>query len=154
MTATIDIGLADVQMLVEEVWTSFLGADEPVLPAIEPGTPGGWSAAVTISGGWEAQCTVWLTEGGARAVTARMLMCDEADVTDDDLRDALGELVNMVGGNVKSLAASTASLSLPLVGHGDLTPASHLDEVVRLDLTWLGDPVRVSVHTPPEGADR
>ena len=55
----------------------------------------------------------------------------------------------MVGGNVKSLMAGSAVLSLPLVGHGDISPGSHLVEVCRLELTWRGEPVVVTVHLPP-----
>lgn len=149
MTVTIEPSLGDVHAVVEEVWSSFLGSEEPLLPLPTPLPPGGWSAAITVTGGWDAQVTVNLTDAGALGVTSRMLMCEEADCTDEDLRDALGELVNMVGGNIKSLMAGAAALSLPLVGHGDISPGSHLLEVCRLDLTWRGEPVLVTVHVPP-----
>lgn len=149
MTVTLEPSLGDVHAVVEEVWSSFLGAEEPILPLATPMPPGGWSAAITVSGGWDAQITVNLTDGAAQAVTATMLMCPAEDCSDEDLRDALGELVNMVGGNVKSLMAGSAVLSLPLVGHGDIFPGSHLVEVCRLELTWRGEPVVVTVHLPP-----
>ena len=152
MTVTMEPSLGDVHAVVEEVWSSFLGAEEPILPLPTPMPPGGWSAAITVSGGWEAQVTVQLTDPGAVHVTSTMLMCGEDACTDEDLRDALGELVNMVGGNIKSLMAGAAALSLPLVGHGDISPGSHLVEVCRLDLTWRGEPVVVTVHTPPPPA--
>lgn len=149
MTVTLEPSLGDVHAVVEEVWSSFLGAEEPILPLATPMPPGGWSAAITVSGSWEAQITVNLTDGAAQAVTSTMLMCPVVDCSDEDLRDALGELVNMVGGNVKSLMAGSAVLSLPLVGHGDISPGSHLVEVCRLELTWRGEPVVVTVHLPP-----
>lgn len=152
MTVTMEPSLGDVHAVVEEVWSSFLGADDPILPLPTPRPPGGWSAAITVSGGWDAQVTVQLTDPGALHVTSTMLMCAEEDCTDEDLRDALGELVNMVGGNIKSLMAGAAVLSLPLVGHGDISPGSHLVEVCRLDLTWRGEPVVVTVHLPPPPA--
>lgn len=149
MTLTMEPSLGDVHAVVEEVWSSFLGAEDPILP-IPSGLPvGEWMAAITVSGGWDAQVTVNLTERGAYGVTSTMLMCPEDECSDEDLRDALGELVNMVGGNIKSLMAGHAVLSLPLVGHGDISPGSHLVEVCRLDLTWRGEPVLVTVHLPP-----
>lgn len=162
MTLALEPTLGDVHAVVEEVWTTFLGSDEPIVP--DPGHPSSpasaadplpradaWSAAITVSGAWEAQVTVRLTPAGALGVTARMLACEEADCSDEDLRDALGELVNMVGGNIKSLMGGPSVLSLPLVGSGDLSPGSHLVELCCLDLTWRGDPVRVTVHVPPNG---
>jgi chemotaxis protein CheX len=148
---TLEPALGDVYAVVEEVWTTFLGSEEPIFPDSQPAPRqgGGWSAAITVSGGWEAQVTVCLTHRGALGVTARMLACGEDDCTDEDLRDALGELVNMVGGNIKSLMDGPATLSLPLVGSGDLTPGSHLVQACALDLVWRGEPVSVTVHVPP-----
>ena len=51
MTVTLEPSLGDVHAVVEEVWSSFLGAEEPILPLATPMPPGGWSAAITVSGG-------------------------------------------------------------------------------------------------------
>jgi chemotaxis protein CheX len=40
-------------------------------------------------------------------------------VAKEDMKDSLGELVNMVGGGVKSLLPETCVLSLPTVVEGD-----------------------------------
>ena len=47
----------------------------------------------------------------ARLLAARMMAC--ADPGRDDLLDAVGELGNIAGGNVKSLLFTSARLSLP-----------------------------------------
>ena len=57
-----------------------------------------------------------------------------------------------LGTRMASGPPATAVLSLPLVGHGDISPGSHLVEVCRLDLPWRGEPVVVTVHTPPPPA--
>jgi CheY-specific phosphatase CheX len=44
---------------------------------------------------------------------------DCPDAVDDDVRDVLGELVNMIGGNVKSAMATGVRLSMPSVVDGD-----------------------------------
>ena len=134
----------DVQMLVDEVWTSFLGTEEPLLPCAPGEVNVGWSAAVTVSGEWHGMVSVELPTGLAEEVTRRMLLVDET--LDEDVADAVGELVNMIGGNVKSLMPGPSVLSLPVVAAGRVARPSDTVEVCRLDASWAGTPLLVSVH--------
>lgn len=144
----------DVQALTEDVWLALVGEDEVLLPRLVPsGAPfdatGVWSSSVTVSGGWAGVVTVELDEGVAQQLSARMLAIPEGEpVTDGDIADAVGELVNMVGGNVKSLMPGPSVLSLPSVAAGRAAFASDVVEVCRLDLAWRGGPVRVCIHVP------
>ncbi|CAB4712431.1 MAG: chemotaxis protein CheX [Actinobacteria bacterium] len=157
MIAVEEPSLDDVYAVVEEVWTTFLGSDEPILPAFEP-QPGpieGWTAAVTVTGAWEAMVLVTLGDRLSRTMTGRMLGIADDESSSEDLTDALGELVNVIGGNVKSLMAGPSTLSLPLVAQGAISTTSHLEEACRVDLTWSGDPLRVTVCVPrAEGEHR
>jgi chemotaxis protein CheX len=150
MTLTMEPSLGDVHAVVEEVWSSFLGAEEPILPLPTPLPPGGWMAAITVSGGWDAQVTVNLSDAGALHVTSTMLMCPVEECSDEDLRDALGELVNMVGGNIKSLMPGPSVLSLPAVAAGRAVHPTGSVELARFDGVWAGQPVRVTVHVIPQ----
>jgi chemotaxis protein CheX len=137
----------DVQMVVEEVWGTFLGTEEPLVL----GAPGdlvvGWSAAVSIAGEWHGLVSVELPAPMADEVTRRMLGFDGvAEVSDEDVADAVGELVNMIGGNVKSLMPGPSALSLPVVAAGRVARPSDLVEACRLDASWGGAPLVVSVH--------
>lgn len=138
--------LSDVQMLVEDVWSSFLGAEEPLLPGMPADFPTGWSAAVTVTGEWEGMVSVEVPVRVAEEVTRRMLCLDEGPLDDADVADAVGELVNMIGGNVKSLMPGPSVLSLPVVAAGRVARASDTVEVCRLDAVWAGEPLLVSVH--------
>jgi chemotaxis protein CheX len=143
---------ADVQAIVEQVWSSYLGVEEPLLPRPVPAdapfaAPEAWSAAVSITGGWQGTVTVEVAGAVARTLTCRMLDLGEATPVDEDVADAVGELVNMVGGNIKSLLPGPSGLTLPAVAAGRAAHASETVEVARLDAVWEGHPVRVSVHT-------
>lgn len=146
--------LDDVRAVTEEVWAALAGADDVLVPrAAAPGAPfeaaGVWSAVVTISGGWQGVVTVELEESLARLLTAQMLAVpDGEEVGDSDIADAVGELVNMVGGNVKSLMPGPSSLSLPSVAAGRAVFASDVVEACRVDAAWRGQPARVCVHVP------
>jgi chemotaxis protein CheX len=144
MTVLAEPTLSDVQMVVEEVWSSFLGAEEPLLPGMPGELATGWSAAVTVSGAWDGMISVEVPTEMAEEVTRRMLAVDEA--ADEDVADAVGELVNMIGGNVKSLMPGPSALSLPVVAAGRVARSSDAVEVCRLDASWAGSPLLVSVH--------
>lgn len=153
MTTVTGPELADVEAVVEQVWSSYLG-DEPLLPRLlEPGTPfdevAAWSAAVSVGGGWTGIITVELAEPVAVRLTREMLALPETDaepLSDADVADAVGELVNMVGGNIKSLMPGPSVLTLPVVAAGRAAHSTDSVEVARLDAVWQGHPMRVSVH--------
>ncbi|KAA1417712.1 chemotaxis protein CheX [Nocardioides humilatus] len=145
--------LTDLQAVVEEVWSTFVGYEHPLCPRqVPPGTPldaSVWSGAVSVTGEWQGAVTVELADDVAQAISRVMLDLGDAEtLADDDVADAVGELVNMIGGNVKSLMPGPSSLSLPAVAAGRAVFPSDAHEVARLDLTWTGEPVRITVHCP------
>ncbi|WP_435768362.1 chemotaxis protein CheX [Nocardioides sp. SYSU DS0651] len=146
--------LDDVRSVTEDVWSALLGDSEPLLPRAVPAdapfdAAGAWSAAVTVSGGWQGVVTLELEEQAARRLTAEMLAIPAVDeVSDGDVADAVGELVNMVGGNLKGIMPGPSDLSLPAVAAGRAAFGADVREVSRLDVAWRGEPVRVCVHVP------
>lgn len=134
----------DVLAVAAEVWTSFVSAEEPLIPMDpEPGEVA-YSATVTISGVWNGAVTLEFGAGTAESVSARMLGLDDASET--DVADAAGELVNMIGGNIKSLMPGPNSLSLPVVSTGHVARGTEAMETTRLDLRWANLPLSISVH--------
>jgi chemotaxis protein CheX len=155
MTATVLPDTFDIEQIVAEVFGSFLGEDglPELAPPFDDHLP--VTASVSITGGWEGHVVLGCTDDGARAAAAVLLAMDQADIVEADIADAIGELVNMVGGNIKSLLPGPSALTLPLVslGGGALHhPSSR--EAVRLDLVWKGEAIRVSVWaaTSQEGS--
>jgi len=140
--------LHDVVSLTQEVWTSFLGYDEPLFEGESlPDDTTVVSATVSVSGAWAGVISLQVSEAMAHRITAAMLGGTDP-VDDSDVSDAVGELVNMVGGNVKSLMPGPSTLSLPVVARGRVFWPQESAEVVRADLTWAAEPVCVAVHVP------
>lgn len=139
----------DVRTLTREVWTTFLGAEVPLLFIEDDSFVPDWSASVTIRGAWDGMVSLETTRAGAQHITRALLDLDSDadDLSDSDLVDAIGELVNMVGGNVKGLVPGPSRLSLPLVAAGRFAHGSSQSEVVRLWSTWAGEPLGVIVHS-------
>ncbi len=155
-----DLNLESVVAISTDVWSCFLGAGEDLVQSWEPrdGRPAGYVASVTVSGEWNGHIIFELTEeAGLRA--ARLMLASH-DVSPAEVSDAVGELVNMIGGNLKGLVPSPSQLGLPLVVKGTSEPARGGDVVFACtaDFDWLGQPLRVSVweHAPQgtEGNNR
>ena len=145
--------MTDVHAIVDQVWSSFLGDAEPLLPSFDADgafpADDTWSAAVSIHGGWTGTVTIELSHGLAFALTRLMMAMEESEPLEDgEVADAVGELVNMIGGNIKSLMPGPSALTLPVVAAGRAAHSSDLREVSRFDARWQGEPVRVSVHSP------
>jgi chemotaxis protein CheX len=147
MTAPVVPDDSDVEQIVSEVFGSFLGGDDapPLLAAGGTGDSA-VTASVSITGSWEGHVVFGCSTAAARTAAAMLLMMGEDELAEADVADAVGELANMIGGNVKSLLPSPSALTLPLVSLGGAV--MHLPsatEAVRLDLAWQGEPVRISV---------
>jgi len=139
----------DVGAIVESVWSSFL-LETPEPDAACSGEQGGAGqvvALVSVTGGWNGHVVLTCSEPQARAISAAMLEIPEAEVSAEDLADAVGEVANMIGGNVKSLLPDHSTLSMPVVAFGDparlVTPEAN--RVCTVCMTWRGDPFAVGV---------
>lgn len=105
------------------------------------------SALVAISGTWNGAVLVGCSPRLAVRFTCRMFGLDEVDVSREFVEDTMGELANMVGGNLKSMIPPSNSLSLPTVVEGKdyrvrVPNASVLHEIA-LDVD--GEAMRVTV---------
>ena len=149
MIVTEEPAVHDVYAVIEEVWSTFLGDGAPIFPGAHPVPADAWYAAITVTGEWEAMMLIAMPKALADRIATTMLGLPAEDpVALEDVTDALGELVNIVGGNVKSLMPGPSTLSLPLVAQGAVTTTSDLTEVCAVDLSWHGEPVQVSISVP------
>jgi chemotaxis protein CheX len=108
----------DVAQIVASVFETMLN-----LEAAENGTP--WfadedrvTASVHLSGGWNGAVLIECDRGQACRFAGRFLSIDPPESLDDHSRDVLGELANMIGGNLKSILTRGIRLSMPLVVDG------------------------------------
>jgi chemotaxis protein CheX len=143
----------EVTEITERVWASLVEA--PLLPR-QPGQPGAavngpgpgsrtFTGCVQITGAWEGAVTVHCSEQLAKMLTAAMFMVDPQDTSLEEVTDALGELANMVGGNVKALLPEPCRISLPAVADGLDYRLSVPGARPMTAVTWtcLGEPLMV-----------
>jgi chemotaxis protein CheX len=138
--------LDDVRVVTNDVWTSFLASHEPLEWSPDPlAEPEVMRASVNIRGEWDGAVTLEMSPAAARTAARTMLTAREVD--HEDVLDALGELVNMIGGNIKSLLPSGSTLGLPMVSSTPVSPSAPTGstEHCRADLVWAGTTILVRI---------
>jgi chemotaxis protein CheX len=135
-----------VAQLAQEIWATLLAAegDEPL---VEEDIGSEEMVAVTeITGEWCGHVRLSCSRAAARHATAAMFATPVEDLSEADITDAIGELVNVVGGNIKSLLPGPTVLSLPVVSDDAGGPMpGHLELAQEVRFSWMAEPVVISV---------
>ena len=71
--------------------------------------------SVDISGEWEAGVDVYVPEELGREIAANMFMMSDDELDDAEVLDAIGEVANMIGGNIKGCFNGECNLTIPVV---------------------------------------
>jgi chemotaxis protein CheX len=149
-TTELPVTATDVADIAGQVWESFLGL--PLVATGAPAAPAGrdevvMTGVVGITGAWQGSVVLRCSAAHATAAAEAMFAAEPGTLGPDEVADALGELTNMVGGNVKSLLPEPCALSIPSVsggtGHSVFVPAAR--PVLEVGLVCGDAPVLVTV---------
>ena len=137
--------------MTQEIWTALLADDGNLHPGGRGG--GELSATVSISGAWNGTACLTCSETAARHAAGVMFGMTDDEISRDEVFDAIGELINVVGGNIKGILPGPTELSLPSV-HADepFEVPGHLQLGYNVTFTWLDEPVVVTVWTEDDRA--
>lgn len=108
----------EITQVTSLVWESVLGVTlqpQGDIPVVDRPVVG----CVRVTGAWNGAVTIECDEGMARDAAATMFGVAPRLAGRAEIRDAVGELVNMTGGNVKALLPAESRLALPTVAEGD-----------------------------------
>jgi chemotaxis protein CheX len=149
MSVEVEVNESDLAEMVEQVWESYLDPEgiSPLIPTYDENQPSEVHSSVSITGSWSGHVVYASSTGAARRAAAAFLAMEPDEVSEEDLSDVLGELANIVGGNVKAMLPPGAFLSLPQVV---LAPAAatKYPNAVRISGVygvWEGEPVSFSM---------
>ena len=132
-----------VQSIAQEAWSALIGDDEFLVPL-----PGGLpedavSSWVEVVGPWTGAVVLTCGRGTAEELSRSLLAEHAPPVLDaEDVADGMGELANVVGGNVKAVLPGPSVLGLPEVG---AAPEAGPD-ALRVDLLWRGQSLTITVQ--------
>jgi CheY-specific phosphatase CheX len=137
---------ADIEDITRAIWASLFELPLRVEGESRLGSDSLVTACVQVVGAWTGAVILQSPMSLARALAEQMFQSDRP-LTLDEVRDALGELANMIAGNVKALFPGPSRISLPAVAAGsdyrfDVVDGSALTTV---SFSYNGQPLRVTL---------
>jgi chemotaxis protein CheX len=149
MSTDVVVSESDLAEVVEQIWVSYLDPDgvHPLIHTDDDGLPSEVHSSVSITGSWTGHVVYASSTAAARRAAAAFLAMEPAEVAPEDVSDVLGELANIVGGNVKAMLPPGALLSLPQVvlAPESATRYPNAERITGLYGRWDGEPVSISM---------
>lgn len=137
---------SSLREVTDFVWGTLLRTDiAPTRPDAHA-PRGGYVGRVRITGSWEGALTLACTGPLARRAAGALFDMPPGEVTDGDVADALGEITNVMSGNVKALLPAPSRLSLPDVHEARIDHARAGSTVRELWFTCEGEPFVVRLE--------
>jgi chemotaxis protein CheX len=139
----------DLAEMAEQVWVSYLDPEgiSPLVPHGDGKQVSEVHSTVSITGSWHGHLVFASSQNAARKAAAAFLAMEPDEVAQEDISDVLGELANIVGGNVKAMLPAGCFLSLPTVVLAPDTASYYpaAERISGLYGIWDGEPVSISM---------
>ena len=107
----------EISQLMQAIWEDFLKLGITVNPAGPP--PGGEGLNLTsclhITGAWEGVVALRCSQALSEKIAGTMFGVEPREATEEQIVDAVGELTNITGGNLKALMTPPCRISLPII---------------------------------------
>ena len=145
-----EVPMGEVWNVVEAVWESLLGVWPAPGEPVDVGTD--WlSAVVAVDGDWRGAVALSCPPRTAQHISRTMLDLagDDPDPDADDVDDAVREVANVLGGNVKALVPGGLILGLPVLSVG--RPVVEGRVVGEAHMNWPGHIARIAVWRSSAG---
>ncbi len=142
--------------IIDDTWNSTLGFQVERRPGLKPDVAGAMNVRVKIAGAWEGEVRLRCPVGLARLIAAATFQAEAESANQDEILDALSELVHIIGGNLKTLLPPPVTLSLPSLCDpakgGAEFPSRQL--VCELTLQSRGYPFAVALMGGPQVSEQ
>ncbi|HWS36678.1 MAG TPA: chemotaxis protein CheX [Actinoplanes sp.] len=149
MSVEVEVDQSDLAEMVEQVWESYLDPEgvSPLIQTYDEDQPSEVHSSVSITGSWSGYVLYASSRSAAQRAAAAFLAMELEEVSEEDISDTLGELANIVGGQVKAMLPPGAQLSLPQVvlapeASARFPNTQRMSGVYGL---WEGEPVSISM---------
>ena len=145
-------GTDPIYVITEEVFTAMIDGEEGYLRHWDGPAPvfvDPMHAWVDVNGTTSGRVLLTTERSTADQLARALLqMAPDEPVSPEDFVDALGEVANVVGGNVKSLVPEPGVLTLPQVTQ-DRPPTLPDALIYELALDWRGSALVISLWKLP-----
>ncbi len=141
---SVDAYRAETISIVTQIFSTMLATEVRALETEWPSNEPHLTAVVFYAGDWRGALSISCTRPQACYFVGKLMCSDAAPQVNDEVRDGLGELANMIGGNLQPMLPPGTNLSIPTVVEG---------HDFRL---WFcgGDPVHWVTFDSPAGVFR
>lgn len=112
---------SELNQITEETWKIVLGEQlERRVDGVPPAQMDQPIAACAqIVGDWQLAVLLYCPIALARHAAEVMFAAAKDGATTDDIQDVLGEMINIISGNIKGVLSGSNRLSLPHIVNGD-----------------------------------
>jgi len=119
---------SQIRSIIRSVWSTQLGLEvRDVDGQVTPSSSPIMTAAIHISGDFHGGIRLECSRALVRRAASIMFDLSVEQLGEDDDRDVIGELANIVAGNIKALIPGSNSISLPTIVEGSDYVVSGLD---------------------------
>jgi len=106
---------SELAQIVESVFGTMLNLDVAQCEAPWFPSEDRLTSSIHLAGDWSGAVLLECNEQQACRFAGRFLAMDPPEAVDDVVRDVLGEMANMIGGNLKCILSPGIQLSMPSV---------------------------------------
>jgi len=139
---------SEIQQYNKLVWSTLLGFDiQPKSGTFNISSENTITGSVQISGKWNGVISLYLPSSLVARITETMFSLESGQATLETKKDAIGEMINMIGGNIKSMLPQPSSLSTPIFSmEGQSQQFPFTKQVTQCKFVCNGDPFALSLY--------
>ena len=115
------VSAEEIYQVTRQVWVPMLSFDLKLNGStpMAPSDAHSYACTISLNGDWKGGVVLLFEDRLAQAAAKHIFGIEEGEeLPPEDIRDAVGELTNQVGGLVKSKLAPQSLLSLPTIAEG------------------------------------
>jgi hypothetical protein len=133
--------------IIQSTWNSTLGFEVNRAGSNIRQSDAEVAARASVSGAWNGEVCLRCPQPLARLIAGAFFQIEAQKASDDQISDALSELIHIVGGNLKALLPQPITLSLPSSGDpaDGAPPNTRAKAICQLSLKTSGYPFAVSL---------
>ena len=142
----------EIQQYTQLVCSTLLDYEVNPLPgSYDVSSTDTFSGSVQVTGKWQGIILLSLPSALVNTLTEALFSLEQGKVSNEDRKDAVGELINMIGGNIKALLPQPSAISVPLLaleGHQQYFPSTKM--VTHCQFECNGKPFALSLYEEVE----
>ena len=138
----------EIEQYNKLVWSTLLGLEvQPETGSFNLPIQELVTGSVQITGKWNGVISLYLPSSLVARITEKMFSLDSGQATTETKKDAIGEMINMIGGNIKSVLPQPSALSTPVFSmEGQSQQFPFTKKVTQCKFVCNGDPFALSLY--------